>query len=60
MTAAMSVSLSLVDMIPERLAEYIENVSGRVRTSGSSGAIWEPTRSPSPFKTARDRDRPTP
>lgn len=50
MTAAMSIGLSLVGMIPECLAKYMENVNGGVRTSGSSGAIWEPTRSPSPFE----------
>lgn len=49
MTAAMSIGLSLVGMIPDCLAKYMENVNGGVRTSGSSGAIWEPTRSPSPF-----------
>ncbi|MFF6997645.1 hypothetical protein ACFY93_22170 [Streptomyces sp. NPDC008313] len=52
----MSIGLSLVGMIPECLAKYMENVNGDVRTSGSSGAIWEPTRSPSPFEATRDHD----
>ncbi len=47
MRAAMSTRFSLV-----------ENVNGGVRTSGPSGAIWEPTRSPNPFEATRDHDSP--
>ena len=59
MTAAMSISLSLVEMNPERLAKYVEDVNGRVRNDLLSAAIRGATRSLRPFETTRDHDSPT-
>lgn len=61
MTTALSISLSRVGMNPKgRLAKYTKDVNGRVQATDSVGAIWEPSCSPSPFDTNRNRPTPTP